>query len=105
MLDLNEQPSLPRYELKLTAGEVKSFDLLLLSYELRALDGELDPTKIQVIVNKVFELDVDAFTAMVIIKDFTGFSEEHLEEPLKKVFGRELSLTTSTDSRPENSET
>lgn len=104
MLDLNEQPQLPNYELKLKDGSTKSHDLLLLSYKLRALDGEKDPAKIQEIVNEVFEIDVDALSAMIIIKDFTEFSEAHLEEPLKKVFGAELSSVITTGSAPENSE-
>lgn len=103
MLELNEQ--LPNYELKLVTGEVKSFDLLLLSYKLRVLDGEEDPAEIREIINKVFEIEVDAFSAMCIIKDFTEFSEAHLEEPLKKVFGAELFSTISTGSAPEKSET
>jgi len=102
MLELDEQ--LPNYELKLADGTVKSYDLLLLSYKLRALDGEEDPAKIREIINKVFEIEVDAFDAMRIVKDFTAFSEEHLEGPLKKVFGPELFSTISTGSVPEKSE-
>lgn len=105
MLDLNEQPQLPEYILKLRDGVTKSFDLLLLSYKLRVLDGEEDAAKIREIVNQVFEIDIDAFDAMVIIKDFTAFSAEHLEEPLKKVFGAELYSAISMDSAPKNSET
>lgn len=104
MFDLNEQPQLPSYELKLRDGSVKSFDPLLVSYKLRVLDEEVDPVKIQGIINKVFEIDVDAISAMLIVKDFTEFSEEHLEEPLKKVFGAEPFSATSTDSAPVNSE-
>lgn len=98
MLDLNEQPKLPPFELKTTTGETKSYDTLLISYALRSLDAEQDPAAIQTTVNRVFEVDVDAWTAMVILKEFTDFAEEHLEEPLKKVFGRELYSATSTDS-------
>lgn len=105
MLDLNEQPSLPEYELKLKDGETKSFDTLLLSYKLQALDGEKNPEKIQEIINKAFEVNVDGFTALVILKDFTEFSEQHLEEPLKKVFGPELFSAISMGSRPKSSET
>lgn len=104
MLDLNEQPQIPKYELKLLDGTVKSYDPVLLSFELRALDGEKDPAKIQAIVNGVFAIDVDALAAMVIVKDFTAFSEEHLEGPLKKVFGAVPSSAISTGSAPENSE-
>ncbi|KKM14032.1 hypothetical protein LCGC14_1710250 [marine sediment metagenome] len=102
MLDLNEQPSLPNYELKLKDGTVKSYDSLILSYAMRALDGEANPTKIQETINQVFDIDVDAFAAMVIMNDFVIFAEAELEEPLKKVFGRELSSTITTASRPEN---
>lgn len=104
MLDLNEQPSLPEYSLKLKGGETKSFDTLLLSYRLQALDGENDPEKIQGIINKAFEIDVDGFTAMIILKDFTGFADKHLEEPLKKVFGQELFSAISMGSRPKSSD-
>ena len=104
MLDLNEQPHVPKYELKLRDGTTKSYDSVLLSYTLRALDGEEDPSKLQEIVNKALEIEVDAFEAMVIIKNFTEFSEKNLEEPLKKVFGAELSSAISTGSAPESSE-
>jgi len=104
MLDLNDQLTPPRYELKLTDGEVKSYDSLLLSYGLRTLDAEGDPAKIQEVVNKLFDIDVDSFTTLNILNDFTTFAEETLEEPLKKVFGREFFSTTSTASRPENAE-
>jgi len=105
MLDLNEQTTVPRYELKLIGGETKSYDTLLLSYQLRTLDAEGDPAKICDVVNKIFEIEVDSFTALAILYDFTAFAETNLEEPLKKVFGRELFSTTSTDSRPEKVET
>ena len=105
MLDLNEQPDLPRFELKTLDGEVKSYDTLLISNQLRALDGEKDPAKIQEIINKVFEVNVDAWTTMIILKEFTTFAGEHLEEPLKKVFGQELSSAISMGSRPPSSET
>ena len=104
MLDLNELPKLPRYEIKLADGTVKSYDSLLTVYSLQTIEGETEPLVIQSCVNKVFDLDVDAFTAIRILEDFTTFSEQNLEEPLKKVFGRELSSTTTMDSRPENSE-
>jgi len=103
MLDLNEQPRIPKYELKLDDGTVKSYDPVLLSYELRVLDGEKDPGKIRETVNKVFEIDIDTFEAMLIIKDITEFSAKHLEGPLKKVFGEELFSAISTGSPPENS--
>lgn len=104
MLNLNEQPSLPKFELKTEKGEIKSYDTLLISYLLRDLDAEKDPTEIQRVVNKVFEVEVDSWMAMVILKEFTEFAEKNLEEPLKKVFGLELYSATSTDSHPESSE-
>lgn len=104
MLDLSTQPPLPRYEVKLADGTVKSYDAVLLSYNLRDLEGEENPAKILEFVNKTFELNVDALTALQILDDFTEFSTKHLEEPLKKVFGRVLSSTTTTGSPPENSE-
>lgn len=105
MLDLNEQPKLSNYELKLLDGETKSYDTLLISYALRVLDVEKDPTEIQKVICQVFEVDVDAFTAMVILKDFTEFAEANLEGPLKKVFGEKLYSAISTGSPPENSKT
>ena len=104
MFDLNEQPTLPRYELKVVGGGVKSYDAILVSFDLRVLDGERDPTKIREVVNRIFEVDVDALSAMSILQNFVEFEEAHLEEPLKKVFGAELFSTTSTGSRPENTE-
>ena len=104
MLDLNEQPAVPAYELKLINGEVKSYDTLLISFALRALDAESDPGVIQELVNKIFKINVDAWQAMIILEDFTNFAEANLEEPLKKVFGRELFSTSSMASRPQSSE-
>lgn len=102
MFDLSEQTQIPNYELKLRDGTHKSYDTVLLSYKLRSLDGEEDPAKLQEVVNTAFEIEVDALTAMLIIQNFTTFSDEHLEEPLKKVLGAEPSSTTSTVSRPES---
>ena len=105
MLDLNEQPDVPRFELKLTDGETKSYDTLLTSFRLKALDAEKDPTKIQGVINGVFEINVDAWPAMIILKEFTEFAEKNLEEPLKKVFGEKLYSAISMASLPKNSET
>jgi len=104
MLDLGAQTTIPRYELKLKDGTTKSYDSLLLGYKLQDFEGEVDPEKIMEVINKLFDVDVDALAAIQILEDFTAFSIDHLEEPLKKVFGRELSSTTTTDSRPESSE-
>lgn len=105
MLDLNEQPKLPKYELKLVDGETKSYDTLLISYRLRALDVEKDPAKIHEVICRVFEVEIDAWEAMLVLKDFTEFAEKHLEGPLKNVFGEKLCSTTSTDSPLESSGT
>jgi len=105
MLDLNEQPNLPRFELKMPDGEVKSYDTLLLSYQLKVLDEEKDPAKIHEFINKAFEINVDAWPAMIILKEFTEFAEKYLEEPLKKVFGEQLYSTISMGSPPENAKT
>lgn len=104
MLDLNEQPQVPRYELKV--GEVtKSYDPIILGYALRDLkETETDPGVLQHKVNEVLEIDVDAFTAGIILKDFFEFAKRELEEPLKNVFGRELFSTTTSDSAPASSE-
>lgn len=104
MLDLSTQVTLPRYELKLANGEVKSYDPILIGYKLQDLEGESEPEAIQQSINTIFELQVDAFQALQILENFTAFTAEHLEEALKKVFGREPSSTTTSDSRPENSE-
>lgn len=105
MLDFSTQPEIPNYEIKLRTGETKSYDGLILSFKLRALDGVQEPEQIQAIVNEVLEIDVTALDAMLILEDITGFAEKHLEGPLKKVLGREPSSTTSTVSRPKSSET
>jgi len=105
MFDLNEQPKLPQYVLKLTDGETKSYDTLLISYQLRALDVEKDPAKIHEVMCKVFEVEIEAWEAMLVLKDFTEFAEENLEEPLKNVFGEKLYSAISTDSPQENSKT
>ncbi len=103
MLDLKTQEALPHYEFRLEDGSTKSYDPLPIGYKLQALEGEEDPEAIQKIVNKVFGIDVDAFTAMTILHDFLEFAEKNLEEPLKNVSWRVPSSITSTDSRPENS--
>lgn len=105
MLDLNEQPEVVPFELKTKEGETKSYDTLLMSYRLRDLDAEQDPEAIQTVINKAFEINVNAWTAMVILKEFTEFAEKNLEGPLKKVFGLELYSVTSTGSPPQSSET
>jgi len=102
MFDLDAQEKLPRYELKLPGGEIKSYDSLLIGFKLHSLEGETDPEKIRAHVNEVFELELDAFAAFQLLEDFTTFAEQNLEEPLKKVFGRESSSTIISDSRPEN---
>ena len=104
MFDLNEQPKLPRYELKTSSGETKSYDTLLTSYALRALDVEKDPARIHKVICEVFEIEIEAWEAMLVLKDFTEFAEKNLEEPLKNVFGEKLYSAISTDSPHENTE-
>lgn len=104
MFDLNEQPKLPQYVLKLTDGETKSYDTLLISYQLRALDVEKDPAQIHEVICKVFEVKIEAWEAMLVLKDFTEFAEKNLEGPLKNVFGEKLYSAISTDSPHENLE-
>lgn len=104
MFDLNEQPKLPKYELKTSSGEVKSYDTLLISYALKALDEEKDPAKIHQVICKIFEVEIEAWEAMLVLKDFTEFAEKHLAEPLKNVFGEKLFSTISTDSPQKNIE-
>ncbi len=103
MFDLNEQPKIPSFQLKTTDGVVKSYDTVLISYKLRVLDAEKDPAAIQTLVNNVFEINVETWETMLILKAFTEFAEKHLEEPLKKVFERELYSATSTDSHQQSS--
>ena len=98
MFDLNEQPKLPQYGLKLKSGETKSYDTLLTSYSLRALDAEKDPVEIHKVICTVFEIEVDAWEAMLVLKDFTDFAEKNLEEPLKNVFGEQPFSAISTAS-------
>jgi len=102
MFDLSAEPDLPRYELKTRDGEVKSYDPVLIAYNLRGLEKEEDPAKVRKTVCEVFAVDVTALDALTILENFLKFTEECLEEPLKKVFGRVLSSTTSTGSRPAN---
>ena len=99
MFDLSEQIRLPRYELKLPDGVVKSYDPLLVGYKLQTIEGEVDPAKIQECINIIFEIDVEALTAIQILEDFAKFSTEHLEDTLKKVLGRESSSITTSASR------
>jgi hypothetical protein len=103
MFDLNELPKIPRYEMKLPSGELKSYDPVSLSYKLRVLEGEDDPDVIGKVVCEVFEISVDGFTAAAILKDFFAFATANLEEPLKKVFGQGLSSTITTVLPPTNS--
>jgi len=100
MLDLSTLPKLPNYEFKLHDGTVRSYDALLIGYALRILEGEKEPQVIKAAVNKVLEIDVDAVTAIQILDDFTKFSAEFLEEPLKNALGREPSSSTTSDSGP-----
>ena len=106
MFDLGTQTTIPRYEVKLPNGETKSYDALLLGYKLRLLEGEDDPAKIQTCVNTAFEFEIelDSLASFQLLEDFTEFAAQHLEEPLKKVFGRESSSTSISDSRPKNVE-
>jgi len=105
MFDLNEQPKLPQYVLKLTDGETKSYDTLLISYQLSVLDKEKDPAKIHEVICRVFEVKIEAWEAMLVLNDFTKFADKNLEEPLKNVFGEQLYSAISTDSPQENSKT
>jgi len=104
MFDLNDQPELPQYTLKLKSGEIKSCDTLLTSYALRALDVEKDPVEIHKVICAVFEIEVSAWEAMLVLKDFTEFAEKNLEEPLKNVFGEKLYSAISTDSPQKSTE-
>lgn len=104
MLDFSTRPEVPAYTIKLRNGETRSYDALLLSFQLRPTDGIDDPAVIQELVNKILELELNAIDAMIVLEDLTTFVEEHLEEPLKKALGQEPCSTSSTDSRPKNSE-
>jgi len=105
MLDLNaeDRVKIPEYKVKIADIE-RSFDALVLAYAMRSLEGVEDPTEICNVVRKALKLEetipLSTFDACAILKDFHEFSEEHLEEPLKKVFGRSLFSTTISDSPP-----
>lgn len=103
MFDLGEQTTIPNYELKLQNGETRSYDALPIGFQLQCLEGVDDPGQIKIVICKILEIEVDAFTAMQILQNFMEFAEKHIEEPLKNVFGREFSSTTSMESRPETS--
>jgi len=91
MFDLGVQQQLPRYELKLVDGTTKSYDSLLIGYKLQELEGETEPAKIRTFINELLSIEVDAIAAIQILDDFATFSSEFLEEPLKKVLGRQSS--------------
>lgn len=103
MLDLNEQPKIPRYELKV-GEETKSYDGMLLGHKMMVIEGEEDPEVIQRVIQEIFGVEVDAFTAHVILEDFYKYAEKELDGPLKKVFGRGLFSTTTTGQAPASSE-
>lgn len=102
MFDLSTQPELPKYEVKLRDGSVKSYDTLNLSFELRQFEGETEPAKVRELVNRFFGVDVTAADAMLILNDFLEFAEKHIETSLKKVIGRVPSFDITTGSRPLN---
>ena len=91
MFDLTSQAAIPAYELKLRDGTVRQYDACLLAFELQVLEGVNDLGQIKTTINKVLEIDVDSYTALQILNDFTTFTATTLEEPLKNVFGREPS--------------
>ncbi len=108
MLDLdNPEVTLPIYTLK-AKGKEYTYDLLVIGYQLRALEKIEDPKKILEVVAKVFgleEVGLTTFEACLILDDFRKFAEEKADGPLKKVFGRSLFSGTTTDTPPPKSET
>ncbi len=109
MLDLDNldpELELPSYVFKLKNKE-HEYDLLLLGYRLRVLEGIEDPAKILEVVKKEFALEdipLTTYEACLILSDFREFAEERADGPLKKVFGRSLFSDTTTASPPEKSE-
>jgi len=105
MLNLDDpEIALPEYKIKLK-GQERTFDVLVLGYRFRALEGIEDPEKVQQAVKYAMGLDVDIspFEACMILDDFRKFSREEADEPLKKVFGRSLFSGTTTNSVPQKS--
>ena len=111
MLDLDQldpELQLPNYVIKVGDSE-KSYDPLLLGYQLRTLEGIEDPEVIRNTVQKAFEISgekkvLTSFEAVVLLDDFRKFAAEKTEIPLKNVFGRSLFSDTTTTSVPEKSE-
>ncbi len=108
MIDLDDtnRVHVPPYKIK--AGEQeREYDALQFAFDIRVLEGVEDPTEILKVLRQVLNLTDDiklsTFDACLILKDFKDFSDTHLDEPLKKVFGRSLFSTTTTDSNPETS--
>lgn len=91
MFDLTSQLAIPPYELKLRDGTVKQYDACLIAWQLQGLEGIDDLAQIKATINAVFVIEVDSYTAMQILNDFTAFATSTLEEPLKNVLGREQS--------------
>lgn len=108
MLDLDNldpELQLPNYKIKVR-GEEKEYDILILGFALRILEGIEDPEKIREVVKKEFDLkekELTTFEACLILDDFKKFAQEKADGPLKKVFGRSLFSDTTTDSDPEKS--
>lgn len=108
-LDLNApKVSLPSYKVKLK-GETaeREFDVLVLGYRFRALEGVDDPEEILKVVKEAMELGevvLTPFEACLILDDFKEFAKTEADEPLKKVFGRSLFSDTTTASAPQESE-
>lgn len=109
MLDLNavDRIKIPEYKVKIADIE-RSYDALVFAYAVRSLEGVEDPTEICNVVRQALKLEDDVqlstFDTCAILQDFHDFGEKHLDEPLKKVFGRSLFSTTTSDSPPTKSD-
>lgn len=79
---------------------IYSFDPLELTYKLRSVMEEKDPSKVRAEVEKCCKFEgITGTMALAIIQQLTIFLEQY-EEPLKKVLGPECLSTTATVSIP-----
>ena len=101
MLDLDAVAKPPPYELKI-AGATKQYDPIVLVYQMSSVAGVEDPVAIRDTVNRVFGLQLDAYQAALIAKDFGEYAKT-VDEYVKKDFGRSLFSAVPTENVPASS--